>query len=321
MGFNAPQYYNEPEPEDPGFDMDYGVLGNVLSGAGNLINLPGSMVRDAISFSNPIDQLFTPFSDENRTSGAEISRYWMGGDENSGGNQMAGLLIDVLTDPLMLATGGTAAAGKLGAKAGMSALKGAGNVLGATKSGYRAGMNATTAGKLMQQNKNLARRADAIDMMAANTPAPGLGRPANLTNQTQQLQQQANNLRRQMSTDDQIKSAVDLANKNLDTRFDNATMPIREGVYRGAGQLGRSMYGGARTGLGNARSIAGDFGGRVLGGDRNAMLQSAAIAGNTANAMGGLNMRDEPSLEDMIAQALMEDPDLSQQLLMMLSGE
>jgi hypothetical protein len=64
-----------------------------------------------------------------------------------------------------------------------------------------------------------------------------------------------------------------------------------------------------------------DLGRRVLGGDRNAMLQSAAIAGNTANTMGGIHRNQEPTIEDMIAQALMQDPDLSEQLLMILSGE
>jgi hypothetical protein len=94
-----------------------------------------------------------------------------------------------------------------------------------------------------------------------------------------------------------------------------------EGARVGAKQLGSNMYSGGMAGLRGIRDQAMGLGRRALGGDRNAMLQSAAIAGNTANAMGGLNMRDEPSLEDMIAQALMEDPDLSQQLLMMLSGE
>jgi hypothetical protein len=101
----------------------------------------------------------------------------------------------------------------------------------------------------------------------------------------------------------------------------NASSRLGSGALAGARQLNSEMYSGGMAGLRGIRDQAMGLGRRALGGDRNAMLQSAAIAGNTANAMGGLNMRDEPSLEDMIAQALMEDPDLSQQLLMMLSGE
>jgi hypothetical protein len=341
FSYEPPRYVSMEEP-DSGEDMDYGVLGNVLSGAGNLINLPGSMVRDAISFSNPFDQLFTPFSDENRTSGAEISRYWMGGDENSGGNQMAGLLIDTLTDPLMLMTGGTAAAGKLGAKAGMSALRGAKGVGKAARGSYQAAKlntpSARMAGMLDKSKNNtidaLARKVKIDDAVAdaarRNEMSQGAylgqgGGPATVSN-LEELQTAA------QAADDQMRFYADrLANrtKRLD-RFKESrpiaiasaeAIPYVEGARVGAKQLGSNMYSGGMAGLRGIRDQAMGLGRRALGGDRNAMLQSAAIAGNTANAMGGLNMRDEPSLEDMIAQALMEDPDLSQQLLMMLSGE
>ena len=130
--YQPPRYAEPPMPEeDPG--MDFGMLGDIASGVGNLIDLPGSMVRDTISFSNPLDQLMTPFSSDNRTSGADISRYWAGGDADSGGNQIAGMMIDILTDPLMLASGGTLAAGKMGAKAAGSVSKGMGKVAGATR--------------------------------------------------------------------------------------------------------------------------------------------------------------------------------------------
>ena len=44
----------------------------MLTAIGNLLDLPGSMARDAIMLRNPLDQLLDPFSQENRTSGQDI---------------------------------------------------------------------------------------------------------------------------------------------------------------------------------------------------------------------------------------------------------
>jgi len=80
------------------------------------------------------------------------------------------------------------------------------------------------------------------------------------------------------------------------------------------------VYGGVdsaiRGGLGRGRDLAG----RALTGDRNALMQSGAIAGNMANTMGGLHRSQEPSIEEMIAQAIMEDPELGSQLLEILGA-
>ncbi len=320
MGFSIPKYA-EPEKPEQSDDMDFGVIGDILSGAGHALDLPGSMVRDAISFSNPFDQVMTPFSGENRTTGADISRYWMGGDADSAGNQMAGLMIDILTDPTILATGGTSAAARMGMKGAGQVAKGASKVAGAAKGGYAAGKKATTGGKLMQQNKNLARRAGALDEAASQSPLPGLGRPSDMTGPTQQMQQQAAGLRSQMMGDEAIGAATDLANKSPGTRFNNATMPIREGAYRGADQFARDAYGGARAGLGALRDSAEGLGRGIMAGDRNAMLQGYGVGSNALRTMTGQRMEQEPSIEDMIAQAIMEDPELGQQLLMMLTGE
>lgn len=326
FSYKRPQYVpNKPQPSpDMDSDADFGVIGDILSGAGHALDLPGSMVRDAISFSNPFDQVMTPFSGENRTTGADISRYWAGGDADSAGNQMAGLMIDILTDPTILATGGTAAAARMGMKGAGQVAKGASKVAGAAKGGYAAGKKATTGGKLMQQNKNLARRAAAADQAAIDS-AEGSANfyqgPPRPTQATRQFESQASGLRGQMMGDDEIQAMVNSANKDPLTRMNNATMPLREGGYRGAQQLGSSMYGGARAGLGTARDSAMDLGRGIMAGDRNAMLQGYGIGSNAMRTMTGQRMEQEPNIEDMIAQAIMEDPELGQQLLMMLTGE
>jgi hypothetical protein len=339
MGFNVPQY--APVQKPPQEDMDYGVIGSALSGLGNLIDIPGSMVRDTISFSNPFDQLMTPFSSDNRTSGAEISRYWMGGDEDSGGNQMAGLMIDILTDPTVLLTGGTSAAARAGMRGGAAALKGLGKVGQAVKGGYRAGTNATTAGQLARTNRVLANKADDLyDTALQNLESPGTGWVQVPTGQGSKIKfrqgalpgppspnpsaraalNESMNYRNQILSDDQINEAVKRANRDIETRFNNATLPARTAAYRGADQFARQAYGGASTGLGFARDSAKNLGRQLMDGDRNAMLQSYGIGSNALQTATGQRMSDEPTLEDMIAQALMEDPALSEELLMMLGA-
>jgi len=72
-----------------------------LAGAGNALDLPGSMVRDAMALKNPFDQIMTPFSDENRTSGRDLMRqYGLVGDEDNWGNFAGGLGAEILLDPL-----------------------------------------------------------------------------------------------------------------------------------------------------------------------------------------------------------------------------
>lgn len=81
----------------------------LLAGAGNLLDLPGSMVRDMLALQNPVDQLLTPFSHENRTTGRDLLRkYGMAGSEDNWGNFAGGMAAEVLTDPLTY-LGGTIA--------------------------------------------------------------------------------------------------------------------------------------------------------------------------------------------------------------------
>ena len=69
------------KPLDPNEPVNEGIVGQAsnaalggLSAVGNLLSLPGSMVLDALSFRNPLDQLLTPFSPDNRTTGKDILR-------------------------------------------------------------------------------------------------------------------------------------------------------------------------------------------------------------------------------------------------------
>lgn len=84
-----------------------------ISKVGNLLGLPGSMVRDVLTLNNPFDQLLTPLSDVNRTSGRDLLTQWgltqpnketgMGGwlsDPMEGVRDVAGFAAEVALDPL-----------------------------------------------------------------------------------------------------------------------------------------------------------------------------------------------------------------------------
>jgi hypothetical protein len=76
------------------------TLGGIAA-VGNILDLPGSMVRDVLAMENPLDQLVHPFSGESRTSGRDLLRkYGMAGKKDTWGNFAGGLGVDILTDPL-----------------------------------------------------------------------------------------------------------------------------------------------------------------------------------------------------------------------------
>ena len=79
---------------------------NGLSAAGNVLDLPGSSVRDALAFKNPFDQYLTPLHDANRTTGRDLLRsYGMAGQHDSWGNFAGGLAAEIATDPTNLISG------------------------------------------------------------------------------------------------------------------------------------------------------------------------------------------------------------------------
>jgi hypothetical protein len=112
-----------------------GSLANVgLSGlamAGNLLDVPGSMVRDVatwvpggIAAQNPFDQLLSPVSSKNRVTGSEIADSVTGGaiDKDSWLGLGTGIALEIGMDPLTYLSLGGSAVGKGGAalrKAGL----------------------------------------------------------------------------------------------------------------------------------------------------------------------------------------------------------
>jgi len=97
------------------------TLGGIAA-VGNVLDLPGSMVRDVLAMENPLDQLLHPFSGESRTSGRDLLRkYGMAGKKDSWGNFAGGLGVDILTDPLtyVFPFGALTKGGSLVKKAGM----------------------------------------------------------------------------------------------------------------------------------------------------------------------------------------------------------
>lgn len=91
------------------FWKDFGL------GLMNLFDLPGSMVRDAFAWENPLDQIASPFSAKNRATGADVLRNF--GVEDPG--MLAGMGVEMLLDPLTLAGGlGALKGAKMSAKLG-----------------------------------------------------------------------------------------------------------------------------------------------------------------------------------------------------------
>ena len=89
-----------------------------LSALGNLLDVPGSMVRDVFAGENPFDQLLDPLgrrAEQNRVTGRELLRRGGAvGRRDTWGNFAGGLGAEILTDPLSYLTFGMSALGKAG---------------------------------------------------------------------------------------------------------------------------------------------------------------------------------------------------------------
>lgn len=94
-----------------------------LSMVGNVLDVPGSMVRDAIGGENPFDQLMSPHSDRNRLTGRDLlRRAGVVGKKDTWGNWGAGLATEVALDPTTYLTFGASAltkGGKVAKAAGL----------------------------------------------------------------------------------------------------------------------------------------------------------------------------------------------------------
>lgn len=129
---------------------------DVLAGAGNLLDLPGSSLRDILAGRNPFDQWATPFSGDNRATGRDVLQPFLGANQETGmagwlDNPMegfkdiAGFGAEVLLDPLNLIPAGAvsrALRGRKGTRSANAAMK-------AERGGKYGYVNPKVAGRAM----------------------------------------------------------------------------------------------------------------------------------------------------------------------------
>lgn len=122
----------------------YGL--GVVAAVGNTLDIPRTVAWDAVLGENPIDQLATPFSSENRLSGRDVltrmgitKKNWEGGigdwwgDPEEAVSDLGGFAMEVLLDPL----GPIGAAFKIPQMLNRTAKTGAKAAIGVTKGMHR----------------------------------------------------------------------------------------------------------------------------------------------------------------------------------------
>lgn len=103
-------------------------MASLVEAAGNVLDLPASMIRDALVLRNPVDQLLSPLGQDNRTSGNEMLN--MIGLE--GDSPWLGLGLEMALDPTTYLGWGALSKGAKGYAAASKALKAAGKKAGVT---------------------------------------------------------------------------------------------------------------------------------------------------------------------------------------------
>lgn len=111
---DAQGYEYEEDPRSLLTEVTGPILGAV-GAVGNLLDLPGSMIRDTLSLNNPFDQLLSPFTADNRIDGRELLNTWGLASENKetglsgwlddpleGVQDVAGFIAETALDPLNL---------------------------------------------------------------------------------------------------------------------------------------------------------------------------------------------------------------------------
>lgn len=145
--------------------MDRSLSG--VAAVGNALDLPGSSARDLLAGRNPFDQLLSPLSDKNRTTGRELGEmYGLLGPNQKGkldAGDLGGFAAEVALDPLSYLTFGASALGK-----GGQVLKKAGAVKGLNR-----------VGRMTTKVKDLAANAKP-DALEAAAKASGLSGAADL---------------------------------------------------------------------------------------------------------------------------------------------
>lgn len=103
-------------------------MASLVEAAGNVLDLPASMIRDALVLRNPVDQLLSPLGQDNRTSGNEmLNMLGMEGD-----SPWLGLGLEMALDPTTYFGWGALSKGAKGYAAASKALKAAGKKAGVT---------------------------------------------------------------------------------------------------------------------------------------------------------------------------------------------
>lgn len=104
-----PKASPELPPVSPGLiGLTGRALGGGLGAVGNLLDLPGSSIRDTLALKNPFDQWLDPLgynAQTNRTTGRELLRQYAPdsvGKEDTWQNFWPGFAVDVVTDPTNL---------------------------------------------------------------------------------------------------------------------------------------------------------------------------------------------------------------------------
>lgn len=152
MASRSPQLSDEDEQSIVGTLRDKSI--GTLVGAGAILDLPGSMIRDVASsfaqgkFVNPFDQLLSPTSFNNRTMGRDLNRQlgWAG-KKDTWGNAFGGFGTEVLLDPLTYMTFGGSALSKAGQAAKKAGLMDNVGQVAARKANVAMGTVGTGAGK------------------------------------------------------------------------------------------------------------------------------------------------------------------------------
>ena len=115
----APSQPDEPEADSLLKKAGRGTLSG-LAAVGNLLDVPGGAVRNALAGRNPLSPVLAPFSSDSRISGRDLLRKaGVVGRKDNWGNWGAGLAVEVATDPLTFLTGGLTKAGTVAKAAGV----------------------------------------------------------------------------------------------------------------------------------------------------------------------------------------------------------
>lgn len=119
----APRVEVTPEEEES-LARKAGRIGlGGIAAVGNLLDLPGSSVRDVLAGENPLDQWLHPFSGESRTTGRQLLRKaGMIGTQDNWKNWVGGLAGEIALDPLtyVFPFGALTKGGRVAKAAGLS---------------------------------------------------------------------------------------------------------------------------------------------------------------------------------------------------------